>query len=73
VRNLAKYREFKAMKNRILQMGFEPSEMALFHGAGNAYQKILDTGFNLTFAKESGLFGRGIYFADRSSKSNQYT
>ncbi|XP_065342528.1 poly [ADP-ribose] polymerase tankyrase-like isoform X1 [Cloeon dipterum] len=47
-------------------------EMRLWHGSPYA-EKICETGFNLQPSNPNGLFGKGIYFAEHSSKSNQYS
>lgn len=50
------------------------SEQVLFHGSPNDnYTSILRDGFNISCAKESGLMGKGIYFADDASYSTSYT
>ncbi|CAB3362436.1 Hypothetical predicted protein [Cloeon dipterum] len=54
------------------EIGGRVKEARLFHGTKHAY-KITEDGFNLNFANDRGMFGKGIYFADLSSKSNQYT
>lgn len=48
------------------------NEKLLFHGSTHA-DEIISRGFNEGFAKRDGMFGAGIYFADHSSKSNQYS
>lgn len=46
----------------------------LFHGSGNQnYDKILSNGFDLSFAKDTGSLGAGIYFAEHASYSNMCT
>ncbi|XP_059476417.1 poly [ADP-ribose] polymerase tankyrase-like [Neocloeon triangulifer] len=47
-------------------------EMRLFHGSPQA-MTIATQGFDRGFAKKSGMFGDGVYFAEHSSKSNNYT
>ena len=45
----------------------------LFHGSDNkAYDAILETGFDLSYAKTSGALGAGIYFAEDASYSHGY-
>ncbi|XP_059470849.1 poly [ADP-ribose] polymerase tankyrase-2-like [Neocloeon triangulifer] len=46
-------------------------EKHLFHGSPQA-KKIACEGFDRGFAKNSGMFGKGVYFAENSSKSNNY-
>ena len=54
------------------------NEYYLFHGCGHmmtgcdVIEIIQDTGFNNRLSNISGMFGGGLYFADLSSKSNQY-
>ncbi|XP_065341271.1 poly [ADP-ribose] polymerase tankyrase-1-like [Cloeon dipterum] len=43
----------------------------LYHGSPNA-QKIALGGFDVEFSATQNMFGKGIYFAALSSKSNQY-
>jgi len=40
------------MKRMLVQMGVDPEEETLFHGARDAYQSILDHGFDLEYANE---------------------
>ncbi len=45
----------------------------LFHGSSNqAYDNILNTGFDCQYASPSGLLGKGIYFAEDASYSHIY-
>ncbi|XP_059470241.1 poly [ADP-ribose] polymerase tankyrase-like isoform X2 [Neocloeon triangulifer] len=46
-------------------------EKRLFHGSPHA-QEIATDGFDRGYAKDSGMFGKGVYFAENSSKSNNY-
>lgn len=48
------------------------NERLLFHGS-NFINKIQTQGFDERFAQRNGMFGAGLYFAEHSSKSNQYT
>lgn len=48
------------------------NERLLFHGS-NFIDKIQNQGFDERYAQRNGMFGAGIYFAEHSSKSNQYT
>ena len=44
-----------------------------WHGASNeAVEEIIADGFNTCCISRNGLFGRGIYFAENSSKSDLY-
>jgi len=48
-------------------------ENYMFHGSSNkAYDAILDTGFDITYSKSTGLLGKGIYFAENASYSTAY-
>ncbi|XP_059470147.1 poly [ADP-ribose] polymerase tankyrase-like [Neocloeon triangulifer] len=49
----------------------EAEEMDLYHGSPNALQ-IVNEGFSVQLSAASNMFGKGIYFASYSSKSNQY-
>jgi len=49
------------------------NEYYMFHGTKEEIATIITKdGFNERVAKEGGMFGFAAYFADRSSKSNQY-
>jgi hypothetical protein len=50
----------------------DENEQYLFHGSANQ-NDILQNGFSLQYAKESGSLGAGIYFAKDASYSNSYT
>ncbi|XP_059470161.1 poly [ADP-ribose] polymerase tankyrase-2-like [Neocloeon triangulifer] len=52
--------------------GQRVTERRLFHGSPNA-ETIANEGFDRGFAKSSGMFGAGVYFAEHSSKSNNYS
>lgn len=47
------------------------NERLLFHGS-NFIESIQSYGFDERYAQRDGMFGAGVYFADHSSKSNQY-
>lgn len=48
-------------------------ENYMFHGSQNkAYDTILDTGFDISFSKSTGLLGKGIYFAQNASYSDGF-
>ncbi len=47
------------------------NERLLFHGSPYL-QSIIEKGFDERHASVCGMFGAGIYFAENSSKSNQY-
>jgi len=49
------------------------NEYFLFHGTDFLISMVItEGGFDQRFARESGMFGPGIYFAENSSKANQY-
>jgi len=66
----------KYINNRsLLVPAITPSinEYYLFHGTEKGtVQKILEGGFDARFSSPMNMFGAGIYFAENSSKSNQY-
>lgn len=46
----------------------------LFHGSNNDnYDNIMNNGFDITYANPFGSLGKGIYFADYLTYSNNYT
>lgn len=48
-------------------------ENYMFHGSQNkAYDAILDTGFDISYSRSTGLLGQGIYFARNASYSDGY-
>lgn len=51
--------------------GHQSSERMLFHGSP-FINAIVQKGFDERHAYIGGMFGAGIYFAEHSSKSNQY-
>jgi tankyrase len=51
--------------------GGHENERLLFHGSPY-WAKIVERGFDERHACIQGMFGAGIYFAENSSKSNQY-
>jgi len=49
------------------------NEFYFFHGTSrDIIEKILYNGFDSRFASREAMFGGGLYFAENSSKSNQY-
>lgn len=48
------------------------NERLLFHGS-KTVDEIQFFGFDERYAQSKGMFGAGLYFAEHSSKSNQYT
>lgn len=74
IKNEPMLSRFKSKQSQIIEKGAGSSEVQLFHGTRERnLGKILDSGFETDAADESGMFGAGTYFADLSSKSNQYT
>ncbi|XP_059470151.1 poly [ADP-ribose] polymerase tankyrase-2-like [Neocloeon triangulifer] len=65
-----RYRERREKMSQELG-GAWVKEMRLFHGSPHA-KTIANEGFDRGFAKKSGMFGDGVYFAEHSSKSNNY-
>uniref|UniRef100_A0A182YU59 Poly [ADP-ribose] polymerase n=1 Tax=Biomphalaria glabrata TaxID=6526 RepID=A0A182YU59_BIOGL len=52
----------------------EINEHYLFHGTNtSAVHSIVEHGFDLKYSNEWCLFGKGIYFAEKAMKSDQYT
>lgn len=52
----------------------EVNEVFLFHGTKpDIADKVIETGFEERLASLGGLYGAGAYFAEKSSKSDQYT
>lgn len=49
----------------------DPNEKLLFHGSPFV-SSIIEKGFDERYSFIGGMFGAGIYFAEDSSKSNQY-
>jgi len=70
---LSAYESDKA-KAAEIQDGFHHDrEMILWHGSPNEnWLSIVKTGVNMAHAS-NGMFGKGLYFADRSTKSVNYT
>ena len=50
--------------------------MKLFHGTGKTPPQVIwadkEDGFNINYASDSNLLGRGIYFAEKSEYSWSY-
>ena len=56
-----------------LQLYPQANEVFLFHGTkSNIVDFIIQQGFEERIAKDEGIFGAGIYFAENSSKSDEY-
>ncbi|CAD7935038.1 unnamed protein product [Amoebophrya sp. A25] len=57
-----------------LHLAADVNEVFLFHGTDAiGCEKILTSGFDFRIAKESCLYGQGLYFASNVCKSLQYT
>ena len=54
----------------------QPKEMKLFHGTGSTSPEMIwgdrEDGFNINYANDSNLLGRGVYFAEKSKYSMAY-
>lgn len=60
-------------KQKEIKLRVSSNEKLLFHGTSkSASDIIISNGFSTDKARADGLLGPGIYFADRSSKSNIY-
>ena len=60
------------MKTELLSQ--EINEHYLFHGCGaEAAKDIVEHGFDPRLANEGGMFGKGVYFAENPTKSDQYS
>ena len=57
--------------NRVPSSTSHANERMLFHGS-SFINAIVQKGFDERHAYIGGMFGAGIYFAEHSSKSNQY-
>jgi len=64
---------FNAKKMRIEQeLGGKSEIWEAFHGSPFALE-IANEGFKVSFSSSRNMFGKGVYFAPHSSKSNQYS
>ncbi|XP_059470412.1 poly [ADP-ribose] polymerase tankyrase-1-like [Neocloeon triangulifer] len=59
----------KRMKRKL---GMFQEINVLFHGTPKAWD-IIEDGFNVAHSSEENMFGKGVYFTDKSSKANQYS
>merc|ERR1719149_454359 len=49
------------------------NEFLMFHGAKPAVADLIaESHFDISFASKDGMFGAGLYFAEASSKSDEY-
>lgn len=73
IKNDPLLKRFESKQSKISQTGLS-TEKLLFHGTlERNLGKILNDGFSDALAGPNVMFGPGIYFAEHSSKSNQYT
>jgi len=75
IKNCNKFREEYAVRYPMCSDFLDPvaNEYYLFHGTdAHTIQKIIENGFDERFGNVNGMFGPGIYFAEHSSKANQY-
>merc|ERR1712139_421665 len=50
------------------------NEFVFFHGARPAVADLIaENHFDISFASKDGMFGAGLYFAEASSKSDEYS
>lgn len=69
--NKSLWRRYAARRHAVAEENSgNPNELLLFHGTDNL-TKILEQGFDFRLAND-GMFGKGTYFAENSSKSNLY-
>ena len=62
------------IKHPVVEASIDTDELLLFHGTSDeAARNIAAHGFNERLASDTGIYGAGIYFADRPSKSQQYS
>ncbi|XP_059159019.1 uncharacterized protein LOC131943027 [Physella acuta] len=56
------------------ELYYEINEHYLFHGTKSEYvDTLINYGFDPRLSSEGGMFGRGIYAAEKVTKSDQYT
>ncbi|KAF2349375.1 Poly(ADP-ribose) polymerase catalytic domain, partial [Trinorchestia longiramus] len=72
VRNRRLWERYRHRRGEVgHECGGSPNERMLFHGSP-FISAIVQKGFDERHAYIGGMFGAGIYFAEHSSKSNQY-
>ena len=72
IRNARLWERYKRRREEVSEdCGGLPNERMLFHGSP-FISAIVQKGFDERHAYIGGMFGAGIYFAEHSSKSNQY-
>ncbi|KAF4525233.1 hypothetical protein B566_EDAN014008 [Ephemera danica] len=65
-----RYRNYRHLVAK-LENNDDANEKRLFHGSGQC-QTIIKNGFDERLSKQNGLYGAGVYFADKADKSNSY-
>ncbi|XP_045540836.1 poly [ADP-ribose] polymerase tankyrase [Papilio machaon] len=65
------WERYQHRRNEVSEEAGAPNERMLFHGSP-FINAIVQKGFDERHAYIGGMFGAGIYFAEHSSKSNQY-
>ncbi|KPJ02272.1 Tankyrase-1 [Papilio xuthus] len=65
------WERYQHRRNEVSEEAGVPNERMLFHGSP-FINAIVQKGFDERHAYIGGMFGAGIYFAEHSSKSNQY-
>ncbi|KAF4525237.1 hypothetical protein B566_EDAN014012 [Ephemera danica] len=68
--NKVHHKKFEHFRKHLVEDKIDQNEKLLFHGSPH-YDQIWKSGFDERHAT-AGMFGAGIYFAENSSKSNQY-
>ena len=72
IKNKRLWKRYQHRKNEIKEENHShENERLLFHGSP-FLSSIIEKGFDERHAYIGGMFGAGIYFAENSSKSNQY-
>ena len=72
IENAKLWSKYAHRKKEVLEEnGGHANERLLFHGSPFV-ARIIERGFDERHASVCGMFGAGIYFAENSSKSNQY-
>lgn len=75
VMHKAKYKDFQYRKESLQNAGFPGLTLNLFHGSRSQTAdyliKSID-GLDPQFSNDSGMWGRGVYFAERAAYSDSY-
>ena len=75
VMHKGKYKDLQYRKESLQNAGFPGLTMNLFHGSKNCSAKDLiknSNGLDPQFSSDSGMWGRGVYFAERAAYSDSY-